>query len=167
MNRRIRKYVTASAVLLLFNGAALAAADKTAQFEACIDAALEDLVSTRSEVFTSPQYRLMCNPGRKFDGSIAADCKKQERTRSYTYDAGPGFRIDGAQFQVAVQTDRTSFSEVVAEGPRAKIDLECYSECGDKGHMILAGNLTGRLVYVPTIEDGKTIASTCLKQILD
>ena len=165
MNKVLYTCLTAVTGLVLCGSAV--AKEQKQQFEACLDAAYAELIAARSEAFLSPQFRLMCDPGRKFDGSVAADCKKQERTRSFTYEARPGFRIDEPRFKVSLQTNRTGFGDIDSDGRRARIDLECFAECGDKGHMALAGNLVGQLIYEPTVADSKAIAVTCLENAQD
>lgn len=156
MKAFICKFLIA-AVLTLGNSVA-GAQDQKAQLAACLDTGFAKLVDAKSQDFSSPQYRVVCQH---------RDINRRKRNDTFTYEAPAGFRIDGARFTVVVKSVRTSIGELVVQGQRATISLQCHGdEKNVENHFGVGGNVVGRLVYQPTLEDTKAIAGTCLNKAL-
>ena len=87
---------------------AAGAQEQKARLAACLDAGFADLMSAGSRDFTSPQYFLICDEAKTVEGTPG--CKREEKRKSFTFEAPAGFRIDGARFSVVMKTPETSAS---------------------------------------------------------
>lgn len=157
MKAFICKFLTAAVLLTLGNSIA-GAQDQKAQLAACLDAGFAKLIADKSQDFSSPQYRVVCQH---------MDITRRKRDDTFTYEAPIGFLIKGARFTIVAKSDRTSTGELVFQGHRATISLQCHGDANNvENHFGVGGNIVGRLIYQPTLEDTKAIAGSCLNEAL-
>lgn len=157
MKNPFYKALVAASIFTLGNSIA-EAQDQKVLLATCLDAGFENLIAAKSLDFSSPQYRVVCQH---------RDIERRERNDTYTYEVPAGYRIDGARFSVVVKSTRTSVGELVSQGQRATISLQCHGDADHvENHFGVGGNIVGRLVYQPTLEDTKKIAGACLDQAL-
>lgn len=148
----------AMASVFVFNSSIVDAQDKKGQLDACLDAGFSKLISAQSRDLLSPQYRVVCQ---------YLEIKKRKRNDSFTYHAPDGFLIEDARITIVAKTSRSSVGELKYGKHRATINLQCHGDAENvENHSGVGINIVGRLVYQPTLEDTKAIASTCLNQIL-
>ena len=148
--------------LIVSTSAALGVNEPAAKdIAACVSDAVSELRASKGKPFVSEQFRVICKPGRKTDGSVAPDCEDQARDEHYVYTAPEGFLIGAARFDVVIKTRRTEIDDLVVTERKATIGLHCHSACGEQGHVMAGGNVKGRLDYIPTASERAEIEARC------
>ncbi len=164
MKKNFKLSAVIFAIILLSNSTGLTAGYNE-EVKYCIRTGFEKIISSKTKDFISRQFLVKCSPGKIIEAEHR--CEMHNRDEVFTFESAEGYKISDAIFQIVSKTARSQVGELNSDGSRATIRLQCNGrECGDRGHVWVSGNITGRLVYQPTVEDAEQIAEACIDKIL-
>jgi hypothetical protein len=137
--------------------------DLKSKMVACQKIKTEQLIAAKSVDFATGELGPTCSVGtRTWRG-----CNRDIQHTAATYSPPPGFVIQEAHHAVASQTSRSGIGSFSYAEGRATIPLSCDGNgCGGGGRVWVKVVISGRLRYLPTVEDTKTVTDACLDEVL-